>query len=128
MVGGALLLTVAGTAAAGVLLPLVYGTADDYAPAVLPFRLLMLALPAMFLYLLSGHTLYALGRQRRVTVAMVAVGAANIALNLLAIPRWGIVGAAGVALLSECLLAGALCVQARRALAVAGTVPDAPLE
>jgi O-antigen/teichoic acid export membrane protein len=122
MVSGALLLAVVGVVSAGWLIPVVYGTADDYGPAVLPFRLLLFALPAMFLYLLSGHTLYALGRQRRVTVAMIAVGAANIALNLFAIPRWGIAGAAGVALISEWLLAGALYVQARRALAEAG--PD----
>lgn len=114
---GGLLLAVAGALAAGALISLVYGKASEYAPAVLPFRLLVSAIPALFLYLLSGHTLYALGRQRQVTAAMLAVGLVNVGLNLFAIPRWGFVGAAAVALGSEWLLAGSLYLLARRALA-----------
>jgi O-antigen/teichoic acid export membrane protein len=70
----------------------------------------------MFLVLLSGHALYAVGRQRRVTVAMLVVGVANLAANLIAIPRWSYLGAAGVALASEWLLWAILYGQARRAL------------
>ncbi|MEJ2737440.1 MAG: flippase [Anaerolineae bacterium] len=112
-----LLLAVAGVLSAPILIPLVYGGGGEYAPAVLPFRLLICAVPAMFLYLLSGHVLYALGKQRRVTVVMLAVGAVNIALNLIVIPHWSYWGAAVVALFSEWLLVGLLYPQARRALA-----------
>jgi O-antigen/teichoic acid export membrane protein len=112
-----LVLVAAGIPAAGVLIGLVYGSTGDYAPAVLPFRLLVCGIPAMFLYLLSGHTLYALGKQRQVTATMLAVGLVNVSLNLFIIPRWSFVGAAAVALGSEWLLATSLYPLARRALA-----------
>jgi O-antigen/teichoic acid export membrane protein len=70
----------------------------------------------MFLYLLSGHVLYALGEQRRVATAMLIVGLANLAANALAIPRWGTAGAAVVALCSEWLLWALLYPLARRTL------------
>jgi O-antigen/teichoic acid export membrane protein len=119
LLGTGLVLAAAGVLLAGVLVPLVFGSESDYAAAILPFRLLVCGLPAMFVYLLSGYTLYTLDRQRRVTATMLAVGAANIALNLYAIPRWSFAGAAAVALLSEWLLAAALYAQARRTLLAA---------
>jgi O-antigen/teichoic acid export membrane protein len=112
-----LLLAAIGVLAAGVLVPLVFGSAGEYTPAILPFRLLVCGLPAMFLYLLSGYTLYSLDRQRRVTAAMLVAGAVNVILNLYAIQRWSYVGAAAVALLSEWLLVAILYPQASRALA-----------
>jgi O-antigen/teichoic acid export membrane protein len=105
-----------GVLAAGILVPLIFGAEGDYAPAILPFRLLVCGLPAMFLYLLCGYTLYSLDRQRQVTAAMLGVGVVNVVLNLHAIPRWSYVGAAGVALLSEWLLVAVLFPQARGAL------------
>jgi Na+-driven multidrug efflux pump len=56
------------------------------------------------------------GQQRRVTVAMLVVGLVNIGLNLYVIRRWGIVGAAAVALFSEWLLLALLYPQAARSL------------
>jgi O-antigen/teichoic acid export membrane protein len=126
MLIGGLLLAAAGVLVAGALISLVYGTASEYAPVELPFRLLVSAVPALFIYLLSGHTLYALGRQHQVTVAMLTVGFVNIGLNLFAIPRWGSVGAAAVALFSEWLLAGSLYLLARRALVALKPTSYAP--
>jgi O-antigen/teichoic acid export membrane protein len=117
MLGGGLLLAAAGLLASGLLIPLIYGGTGSYTPAVLPFRLLVCAVPAMFLYLLGGHLLYAMGRQRRVTVAMLVVGLVNVVLNLIVIPRWSYLGAAAVALFSEWLLVALLYPQARSALA-----------
>jgi uncharacterized membrane protein YkvA (DUF1232 family) len=102
------------------LIPLVYGRGEDYVPATQVFRLLVWAIPAMFLYLLSGHALYALGRQRQVTWVMLSIGVANIALNLVVIPRWSYTGAAVVALASEWLLWGLLYPRSRRAVAARG--------
>jgi O-antigen/teichoic acid export membrane protein len=116
MLAGGLLLATGGILVAGPLLSLVYGGNGEYAPAVAPLRLLLLATPAMFLYLLSGHVLYALGQQRRVTVAMFIVGGLNIVLNLIVIPRWSFLGAAAVALASEWLLLVLVYPQAYRAL------------
>jgi O-antigen/teichoic acid export membrane protein len=116
MLIGGILLAIAGILSAAAIIPLIYGSKADYTPSIIPFRLLVCAAPAMFLYLLSGHTLYALGKQRRVTVVMVAVGLVNVALNLVVIPRWSIVGAASVALLTEWLLVALLYPQARQSL------------
>ena len=117
MLAGGFLLALAGALAGGVLVAVIYGTGDDYGPAVATFRVLVWALPAMFLYLLCGHTLYALDRQRQVTWAMLVVGMANITLNLMVIPRWSYLGCAWVAVLTEWLLVGLLYPLARRALA-----------
>lgn len=99
-VGGAAL-AVAAALASGWLIVLFYGDAAAYAPARTVFLVLVGALPATFLYLLSGHLLYAAGQQRAVTRAMALVALFNLALNLWAIPRWGALGAATVALASE---------------------------
>ncbi|MGD9404384.1 MAG: flippase [Anaerolineae bacterium] len=123
MVVAGLLLAAAGMLIAPLLMTIVYGSEGNYAPAVLPFRLLICAVPAMFLYLLGGHVLYALGKQRRVTVVMMAVGVVNVVLNVALIPRWSYWAAAAVALLCEWLLAGLLYPQARRALAAREVEP-----
>jgi O-antigen/teichoic acid export membrane protein len=116
---GGLLLAVVGALGAGGLVSLVFGQGDNYRPAVATFRLLVWALPAMFLYLLAGHTLYALRKQRQVTGAMLVVGLTNVSLNLVVIPRWSYLGAAVVALASEWLLWVLLYPQASQALAAA---------
>jgi O-antigen/teichoic acid export membrane protein len=116
-----LLITTAGVAGASLLISVVYGTGETYAPVVLPFRLLVCATPAMFLYLLGGHTLYTLGRQRQVTLAMLATGIVNVIVNLLVVPRWSYFGVAIVALLSNWLLWALLYPQAQRALTASGT-------
>ncbi len=113
---GGVALSGAGAALAPWLIPLLYGPGETYAPSVAVFRVLVWAIPAMFLYLLSGHTLYALERQRRVTAAMLIVGVANVGLNLWVIPRWSYLGVSGVALFSAWLLWALLYVQARRAV------------
>jgi len=117
MVAVGLLLAAGGAWSANTLVSLVYGQGKSYAPAVPAFRLLVWAIPAMFLYLMSGHVLYAIGEQRQVTRAMLAVAVLNVSSNLIAIPRWSYLGAGAVALLSEWLLWGLLFPRARRALA-----------
>jgi len=104
MLAGGLLLAVGGTLWASLFISLVYGSGENCAPAVRAFRLLVWAIPAMFPYLLGGHVLYAVGKQRQVTQAMLAVGVLNVTLNLVVIPRWSDLGASAVALFSEWLL------------------------
>jgi O-antigen/teichoic acid export membrane protein len=116
MVTGGVVLAVGGVVGAQTLITLVYGQGEIYSQAVPVFQLLVCAIPAMFLYLLGGHTLYALGEQRRVTGAMWVAGLTNVGLNIFVIPRWGGLGAGAVALLSEWLLLALLIPQARRAL------------
>jgi O-antigen/teichoic acid export membrane protein len=90
--------------AAPLLVSLLYGRTPDASVSLSLFRLLLLACPFTHLYLLNGHALYAIGRQRQVTWAMVAITAVNGLLNALLIPLWSYWGAVGVALLSEILL------------------------
>lgn len=116
MASGGFLLAAFGTWGAMILMSLVYGGTGDQGPAVITFRLMVWAIPAMFLYLLSGHTLYVLGFQRRVTAAMLLVALTNGILNLVVIPRWSYRGAAVVALTSEWLLFALLYPLARRVI------------
>ncbi len=116
MLVGGLILSVGGTMAASPLIGLVYGSGEYYGPTGPAFRILVWAVPAMFLYLLSGHVLYALGRQRYVTKVMLLVGIVNVGLNLMVIPRWSYLGASVVAVFSELLLWSLLYPAARRAL------------
>lgn len=117
-----------GMAVAGWLLPAIYG-ADGASPAaVQTFRLLVGAIPAVFLYLMGGHLLNALGRQRRVTASMLAIALVNGAINLALIPRYAHLGASATMLLSEWLLCGLLLTQALRALRERGATEAAPPE
>jgi O-antigen/teichoic acid export membrane protein len=90
--------------AAPSILWLLYGRTPDTAVSVGLFRLLLLAFPFAFLYLLNGHALYAVGAQGRVTGAMVIVTVLKGLGNVLLVPRWRYWGAAGMALVSELLL------------------------
>jgi O-antigen/teichoic acid export membrane protein len=101
---GAALLMAAAQMAATALIVLLYGRTPDTSLSVGVLRLLLLAFPFTYLYLLNGHTLYAAGQQQRVTVAMVGVTTTKVLLNAWAVPRWSYWGAAGVALASEFLL------------------------
>ncbi|MCS6845664.1 MAG: oligosaccharide flippase family protein [Caldilineales bacterium] len=114
MAVGSVALALAAALASGWLIALFYGDPSAYAPARAVFLVLVWALPATFLYLLSGHLLYAAGQQRAVTRAMAAVALLNLVLNLWAIPRWGALGAAAVALASEWTLWALLAWQVRR--------------
>jgi O-antigen/teichoic acid export membrane protein len=83
---------------------LLYGDTPGAPISARIFRLLLLAFPFTFLYLLNGHALYAIGQQRRVTVVMVLITAMNALCNALLIPRWSYWGAVGVTLASEAML------------------------
>jgi len=113
---GGVALSAVGTILAAPLVRLVYGRGGVPVGTVPTFRVQLWTVPAMFLYLLNGHLLYALGRQRRVTSAMALVAVVNVALNLLVIPRWSALGVSAVSLVSGLLLWLLLAAQAHRAL------------
>jgi O-antigen/teichoic acid export membrane protein len=112
---GILVLVVPAQLLAGAAIGFLYGRTPDTTIHVNLLRVLLLAFPFTYLYLLNGHTLYALGLQRQVTVAMVAVTAANGVCNALLVPRWSSAGAAAAKLLSEALLFVLLWATLRRA-------------
>jgi O-antigen/teichoic acid export membrane protein len=124
-VGGAVSVTVGiCLAAAGALLGpvglrFIYGA--DVAGAVLKsWWFLVGALPAVFLYLLGGHALNAVGEQRAVTIGMLITALVNTVANVAVIPAWGHTGAAAVLMVSEWLLCLLLYGGARRKVRAEG--------
>jgi O-antigen/teichoic acid export membrane protein len=89
-------------AAAGWLIPLVYG--DTYAPAVPAFRVLLLAFPLLSLNFALTHQLVAWDGQRAYAGLCAAALAVNVALNARLIPLRSIEGAAWATLGTEAFL------------------------
>ncbi|MBN1247769.1 MAG: oligosaccharide flippase family protein [Anaerolineae bacterium] len=98
-------------------LRLIYGAGVADA-TVQTWQVLVWAIPAIFLYLLGGHTLYAVREQRAVTGRMVVVALVNAVANLVLIARWRHIGAAMVLLASEWLLCLLLYGRAWRVVAM----------
>jgi len=67
-------------------------------------KVLALSLPAHFLGAILVGRLVAEGRQRQWTIAAVAAAATNVCLNLVLIPKHGIIGAAWATVASESVL------------------------
>jgi O-antigen/teichoic acid export membrane protein len=80
----------------------------EYAASGPPTRVLFLSLPLVYLYLVLTTLGNAL-RLERQTAWLLALGAAlHLALNLVVIPRYGILGAGWTRLASQAMLAGTL--------------------
>lgn len=77
----------------------------EYAPAAPVFRLLLIAVGALFLNSLSGHTVTIINRQRQMVWAYLAVAVVGLATYLILIPRLSLYGAALGTIVSECLTA-----------------------
>jgi O-antigen/teichoic acid export membrane protein len=67
-------------------------------------RILIWFLPLSFFNGLTQYVLIAVGRQARITVAFAVAALFNVGANLLLIPRFGYVAAAGVTIVSEVVL------------------------
>lgn len=76
----------------------------EYLPSVLPLRILIVSLVFSYLSFPIGAFLNACDRQRAQTAIVGFVMATNILLNLLLIPRFGVVGAAIAAFAGNALL------------------------
>jgi O-antigen/teichoic acid export membrane protein len=93
---------------------------DEFAGAADALRILLFAVALAFVSGLFGHSLIAGGRQgSALRLGLGALGF-NLVLNLIAIPAWGIEGAAAVAVASEVLLVAGGYLLVRREL---GLVP-----
>lgn len=80
----------------------IYGM--DFAPSTVPLMLLAAAVPLTFVNFPAGYLLNAIDRQSTNTKLVAIATVANIAANLLFIPRWGATGAAAAALSATALL------------------------
>lgn len=84
------------------LILLLFGEA--YEPAVRPLQLLIWFLPLSYVNGITQYVLIALNQQRYLTGAFLLATGFNIAANLIAIPRFGMEGAAVTTVLSEVVL------------------------
>lgn len=95
---------VGGALTAPALLRMLFGA--PYAPAAPAFRILVLAGGCYFVHSLLTYVFLACHRTRMLAVIHGVAAAVNVGLNLWAIPRYGIVGAASATLVAEALTAG----------------------
>lgn len=75
-----------------------------WAVSALPFRVMAPLLPLRYLNNGYGMALSALDHQEDRTRGAMLASVVNVGLNLLVLPRWGALGAAGVTLVTEVLL------------------------
>ncbi|MDW8068907.1 MAG: flippase [Anaerolineae bacterium] len=97
-------IAVGTTALARPLIHLLY--TDQFAPSVLPLQILIWVLPLMFLTELLGYVTIVHNQEKEVARALLVSTAVNITLNLVLIPRWGLLAASVVTVLTEMILAG----------------------
>jgi O-antigen/teichoic acid export membrane protein len=106
-----------GSLAAPLLVEVLYGAAYEESSA--PLAILFWAAPFMFVNALLTQDLIARVRQGRYALAAGGALAANLALNLLLIPRYGMSGAAVATIATEAVLvAGCLLALGGRKLAI----------
>lgn len=70
------------------------GRGNDYAPAAPIFRLLLVAVSALYLGSLSGHVVTMINRQRQMVWSYLSVAVLGLILYLSLIPRYSMYGAA----------------------------------
>ena len=97
----ALPIAVGGIIVAFPLIELLFGA--KFLPGALPLQILLLTLLADFSAVLLGHVLLAYDHQKDLVTYSAIGGFVNIALNLLLIPRFGVVGCALATLCAQLL-------------------------
>jgi O-antigen/teichoic acid export membrane protein len=126
LISGALgfAITAVVLAAGGLLVGLAWG--DRYAETVPVLRVLYLAVPAMYLAFIATFLAGSLHLEAAAAKVLAVCLAANVGLNLVAIPRWGPVGAAWTTVVTEVLASAWLLALVLRALRarVAGSTPE----
>lgn len=83
---------------------LVFLSGEEFAAASPIFQLLLLAVFALFLGSLSGHTVVAIGKQRVMVWGYLVVAVIGVGAYLLLIPRYSFYGAAFGTILTETLI------------------------
>jgi O-antigen/teichoic acid export membrane protein len=100
------------------ILPTIFGT--DYAPGVAPLEILSGGALFVFATWILHAAAISIDLERRLIITTIVGLTANVALNLVFIPRWGIAGAAWATVLAEALTAAVIFAQVWRRLAVRG--------
>lgn len=111
-----ILATLVVTAAAGFIVPLIWGS--RYVDAVPILQVLYLTAPPLYIGFVCSFTAYALHLERQTLRVLAAAAALNLVANAIAIPLAGPIGAAWTTLATELLIAGWLLTLVRRRLAL----------
>ncbi len=98
----ALPITVGGFILAEPIVGLLFG--PEYAPAAPLLAILIWVVPLMFLSEFLGYVVVIAGREGRVARAIVLSSSINIAANVLLIPRYGVLAAAIITVVTELVL------------------------
>lgn len=98
------------------ILHLLTGDAATYADGVLLLRLFALVTPLFYWNSLGQEALYAAGRRWSVAVTYAVAALVNIGVNVLAVPRFGVVAVAWAALLANALISAVFLWKMRRLL------------
>lgn len=106
-------------ALSGPLITLVAG--DEFVPAGAILKLLILALPGVFLGALYGHAVVAVDKQRPMIIGYLVCAVLSVAGYFYFIPRFGMVGAAGVTVFAESFIGIATFLMVRATSAGAPT-------
>jgi O-antigen/teichoic acid export membrane protein len=101
LIVAALPLALFGLVASPALLAALYG--EPYADADVALALLISSVVFTFPAWIASTTAYAAGAERRIVAVVAASLTLNVAANLVAIPAWGIEGAAAVNVITEAL-------------------------
>lgn len=80
-----------------------YGQA--FAPSIIALQLLIWAEALLFIHFIMGFLLNSIDKQHLFTIVTVIYAAANVALNLILIPRYSYVGAATAAIITQAIAA-----------------------
>ena len=81
-----------GLAFAPQIINLLFG--DEYSPAILTFRILMLTVLIVYPSTLIGNAIFAYDKQKSFVLFVLIAALGNVAFNFLLIPKFGIEGAA----------------------------------
>ncbi len=105
-------LTVGGVFLASPIMDFIFGA--QYSGSIEAFRILILTLPAIFISMALGNTVFAYNKEKKFIVysAMGTIG--NVVFNILLIPAFGIEGAALSTVLNQFVITAYLWVQAKK--------------
>jgi O-antigen/teichoic acid export membrane protein len=79
---------------------------EQFAPAADVLRVLIWVVPLQYVSEFLGYLILVTGRERLVARSVLLSSAVNVAINLWAVPRYGVQGAAVITVLTEAVLVG----------------------
>lgn len=76
---------------------------EQFSPSIIALQLLVVAEALLFIHYIMGFMLNAIDKQRLFTIVTGIYAAANVALNLIFIPRYSYIGAGAVAVITQAI-------------------------